>query len=80
MTGYVATYGSVALKATMQNSSLSIVRSLSSTGLPGAIVSTAISSVSALGDFINGKIDGIELLTRVGKMVWLQQHLWLMEQ
>lgn len=80
LTGYVATYGSVALKATMQNSSLSIVRSLSSTGLPGAIVSTAISSVSALGDFINGKIDGIELLTRVGKMVWLQQHLWLMEQ
>lgn len=67
LTGYVATYGSVALKATMQNSSLSIVRSLSSTGLPGAIVSTAISSVSALGDFINGKIDGIELLTRVGK-------------
>ncbi len=67
ITGYVATYGSTALKATMQNSSLSMARSLSNTGLPGAIVSTAISSVSALGDFFNGKIDGVELLTRVGK-------------
>ena len=67
ITGYAATYGSTALKATMQNSSLSMARSLSNTGLPGAIVSTAISSVSALGDFFNGKIDGVELLTRVGK-------------
>lgn len=67
VTGYVATYGSVALKASMQNSSTSIIRSLSNTGLPGAIVSTAISSVSALGDFLDGKIDGRELLTRVGK-------------
>lgn len=67
LTGYVATYGSVALKATMQNSSLSMARSLSNTGLPGAIVSTAISSVSAWGDFLDGKIDGRELLTRVGK-------------
>ena len=67
ITVYAATYGSTALKATMQNSSLSMARSLSNTGLPGAIVSTAISSVSALGDFFNGKIDGVELLTRVGK-------------
>lgn len=67
LTGYVATYGSVALKASMQNSGLSIVRSLSNTGLPGAIVSTIISSISTLEDFFDGKIDSIELLTRVGK-------------
>lgn len=67
LTGYIATYGSIALKASMQNSSLSIVRSLSGTGLPGAIVSTAISSLSALREFIDSKIDGIEFLTRVGE-------------
>lgn len=67
ITGYAATYGSTVFKATMQNSSSSMIRSLSNTGLPGAIVSTAISSVSALGDFFDGKIDGRELLTRVGK-------------
>lgn len=67
LTGYGATYGSTVLKATMQNSSASLIRSLSNTGLPGAMVSTAISSASALRDFIDGKINGVELLTRVGK-------------
>lgn len=67
ITGYAATYGSTVFKATMQNSSSSMIRSLSNTGLPGAIVSTAISSVSALGDFFDGEINGRELLTRVGK-------------
>ena len=67
ITGYVGTYGGTMLKAAMQNSGSTMIRSLSNTNLPGAIASTVISSVSAFGDFLDGKIDGVELLTRVGK-------------
>ncbi len=66
-TGYVATYGSTALKAFMQNSTSTVIRNLSATGIPGAIVNTAISSVKSFGAFINGDIDAIEFLERVGK-------------
>lgn len=66
-TGYVMTYGSTALKACMQNSSTTLIRSLSKTNMPAAIVTTAVSSIKSIGQYFSGEISGTECLETIGK-------------
>lgn len=65
--GYISTYGSTALKGYMQNSSTALIRSLSKTNMPVAVVTTAIQSVNSIKQWISGDISGTECLTKIGK-------------
>lgn len=67
VSGYVMTYSSTALKGVMQNSSKEFIRTLSKTGMPGAIVATAISSIGTIQQFLSGNIDGVECMKQIGK-------------
>lgn len=66
-TGYITTYASTAVKGYMQNSGTALVRSLSQTNLPAAMVTTAVSSVKAITKYFSGEISGTECLKSIGK-------------
>lgn len=55
------------VKGAMQNSSKAIVRNLSKTGLPGQLVSLAVTVGSAMKSYMNGDIDGAECLEQLGQ-------------
>lgn len=65
--GYAIGYGTTALMATMRNSSTALMRTLSNTGLPAAVVSSAVLSVQAVCDCLRGKISAGDCLQQVGK-------------
>lgn len=65
--GYITAYGSTALTSAMKNSSKDFIRTLSKTGIPSVMVSTAISSVDTCWQWMNGEITGTQCLERMGK-------------
>lgn len=67
VSGYVMAYGSTAAISVMRNASQSFVRSLSKTNLPAMVVSTAVTSVDTVWQWMNGKITGTECLQEMGK-------------
>ena len=66
-TGYLTTYGSTALKGYMQNSGTALVRTLSKTNLPAAVITTAVSSVKTITKYFSGEISGTECLKSIGQ-------------
>jgi hypothetical protein len=64
---YVIAATGAVLKGTMQNAQSAVVRGLSKTNLPAAIVTTTIEAGKTLGKFIKGDIDGVECLTELGE-------------
>ncbi len=53
--GYISTYTGAAIKGVMQNSSNAYIRTISSTGLPGVMVSATLASGKVLNRYLKGK-------------------------
>jgi len=51
----------------MQNSESAVVRSISKTNLPAALVTTAVEAGKTLKKYISGEIDGLECLEELGE-------------
>lgn len=64
--GYATTFTGTMLKTYMGQSSSEITRNLSNTGLPGMVVSTCLSTGKSIRRFVNGEIDGTELMSEIG--------------
>ena len=66
-TGYGVGFLGSALKGTMQNSGKEILRSLSKTNLPAAMVNMSLEAGKSLYAYLNGDINGTECLERMGQ-------------
>lgn len=64
---YISGYSSTAIKGFMQNSKNNISRILSNSNFPSMITTLALNSGDAIYKFINGEIDGVEFLERLGQ-------------
>lgn len=67
VTSYAIGAAGSALKGVMQNSGSSVVRSISKTNLPAALVTTAVEAGKTLKKYISGEIDGLECLEELGE-------------
>lgn len=66
-TGYGGAFAGSALAGSMKNSSHELMRDLSKTNLPGALVSVAITSGAIISRFASGEITGTECLNELGE-------------
>ena len=66
-TSYATGVTGSAVKAFMQNSESAVVRSISKTNLPAALVTTAVEAGKTLKKYISGEIDGLECLEELGE-------------
>ncbi len=64
---YGSAFASSSLGGLMQNSANKIIQSLGKGSIPTIIVSVVATNATILGRYISGKIDGTELLKRLGK-------------
>ena len=64
---YTTTFAGSTLKGLMQNSKSTLMRSVSKTNLPAALVTTAVEAGKTLKRYINGEIDGLECLEELGE-------------
>lgn len=67
MTSYVTTYGSTTLTSFMKNSNEQFIRTLSKTGLPSTLISTAVTSLNTAWHWLRGDITGTECMEQIGK-------------
>lgn len=64
---YVISATGSTVKGLMQNSESAVVRSISKTNLPAALVTTAVEAGKTLKKYISGEIDGLECLEELGE-------------
>ncbi|WP_294461384.1 hypothetical protein [uncultured Ruminobacter sp.] len=65
--GYAVGFFGSALKGTMQNSGKDVLRNLSKTNLPAAMVNMTLEAGKSLHAYLNGTIDGAECLEQMGQ-------------
>lgn len=65
--GYGITFASTALKGAMQNSTSLVIRELSKTNLPTAVVTVVTTTCTSLGLYFAGEISGTECFERIGR-------------
>jgi ribosomal protein S5 len=67
VTSYTIAFAGSALKGAMQNASDKMIRVLSRTNLPAAIVTVTVETGKTLAKYISGEIDGVQCLEELGE-------------
>lgn len=65
--GYAKGFLGSAFKGCLQNSDSAVLRGISKSNLPAAVVTLAVDTTKTITKFINGEIDGTECMEEIGK-------------